>query len=883
MTNEELEADAKVKAMKKDELKKLVKDAVGKIIADCVLHEAAFVTLHQTDAKAYHSFCSNLNKTLRIKFTDSNRNLRHDMSCIMYLASSRGEKIRRLQDLISQEWRDEIATAIADHPLQIAHKKREEEELLAKQSHERGGPGGQGDTWEDKEEDKLPLSREEYESLKREHHARMSREEEDKHYKLQQPECVGGHKCVASTFNSGLYRNGWTCSQCHKGRSGERWFCEACSDDYCYSCWPAADTLGGPAGDHAEEQQPKHHAASEQESKRQKKQEEEQRQNRRQESERQEIKSQRKEQLEKERRAKLEKVQLEKEKQKQEQLEKERQEQLEKEKQKQLEKERQKQEQLKEERRAKQEEKEQLQKEKQEQEQEEKKEQMEKERKAKEEQDEKKEQMEKERKAKQEQEEKKEQMEKERKAKQEQEKKEQMEKERKAKQEQERKEQMEKERKAKQEKEQLENQKLKQKQEEKESKAKEEKDRKEQQFQQPTNAQQLDNANDELEQIKVRIQEVTDELQENVLMECSICQEVLDQNPHTTICQVRTNCLECPLASLVAAWVINFHVPHHFVLQHHFHQKCLKIWFDKGSRNCPECRHPIPYTRSNAAQKQDTGMASSQAAAVKAIEGLTAIGSILNQQAQSTQESVEQFQSMCGESVLPEPETAPNAAAPNPWGEHINSEASAQWRVDMQTSVARESEGRSRRVGEKQTRGQQQRETLEQQQQQQIDTFIDNRQREFNSLQFESFLEQFQTIVLSAQVNVMQTFDRRDPRTQEPSLLLHQLIGRHQRSARDVGTEVDLQDRHIQATGFAYAVSEATNDSQLEHAEPPQHSGGQVDKEGKRRRDIGLPDTDRRHNGRSDGQPEKRPKLSREDTRCATEGAEIKQRSKETR
>ena len=74
--------------------------------------------------------------------------------------------------------------------------------------------------------------------------------------------------------------------------------------------------------------------------------------------------------------------------------------------------------------------------------------------------------------------------------------------------------------------------------------------------------------------------------------------------------------------------------------------------------------------------------------------------------------------------------------------------------------------------------------------------------------------------------------------TQEPSLLLHQLIRRHQRSARGVGTEVDLQDRHIQATGFAYAVNEATNDSQLEHAEPLQNSAGQVGKGGKRSRDI---------------------------------------------
>ena len=61
------------------------------------------------------------------------------------------------------------------------------------------------------------------------------------------PACVGGHACVASTFNSGSYRNGWTCTECRKKRSGERWFCETCSEDYCYSCWPAAGALGGPA------------------------------------------------------------------------------------------------------------------------------------------------------------------------------------------------------------------------------------------------------------------------------------------------------------------------------------------------------------------------------------------------------------------------------------------------------------------------------------------------------------------------------------------------------------------------------------------------------------------------------------------------------------
>ena len=58
-----------------------------------------------------------------------------------------------------------------------------------------------------------------------------------------QPVCVGGHKCVASTFKYGSYSNGWTCAECRKERSGERWFCEACSDNYCYSCWPAAGGL----------------------------------------------------------------------------------------------------------------------------------------------------------------------------------------------------------------------------------------------------------------------------------------------------------------------------------------------------------------------------------------------------------------------------------------------------------------------------------------------------------------------------------------------------------------------------------------------------------------------------------------------------------------
>lgn len=50
--------------------------------------------------------------------------------------------------------------------------------------------------------------------------------------------CTGGHECIPSEYNKGAYINGWVCSDCGKGGKHERWFCEACFDDYCYNCRP---------------------------------------------------------------------------------------------------------------------------------------------------------------------------------------------------------------------------------------------------------------------------------------------------------------------------------------------------------------------------------------------------------------------------------------------------------------------------------------------------------------------------------------------------------------------------------------------------------------------------------------------------------------------
>ena len=55
------------------------------------------------------------------------------------------------------------------------------------------------------------------------------------------PTCTGGHACVPSSYNGGAYGGGgWVCNSCRRSGSGERWFCQLCSDDFCFRCNPKA-------------------------------------------------------------------------------------------------------------------------------------------------------------------------------------------------------------------------------------------------------------------------------------------------------------------------------------------------------------------------------------------------------------------------------------------------------------------------------------------------------------------------------------------------------------------------------------------------------------------------------------------------------------------
>eukprot|EP01059_Diplonema_ambulator_P020759 TRINITY_DN3465_c0_g2_i1.p1 TRINITY_DN3465_c0_g2~~TRINITY_DN3465_c0_g2_i1.p1 ORF type:complete len:1995 (+),score=562.87 TRINITY_DN3465_c0_g2_i1:634-5985(+) len=50
--------------------------------------------------------------------------------------------------------------------------------------------------------------------------------------------CTGGHVMTISNCAEEAYKTGWVCNQCRKSKTGERWFCGKCHDDYCFSCRP---------------------------------------------------------------------------------------------------------------------------------------------------------------------------------------------------------------------------------------------------------------------------------------------------------------------------------------------------------------------------------------------------------------------------------------------------------------------------------------------------------------------------------------------------------------------------------------------------------------------------------------------------------------------
>eukprot|EP01047_Picozoa_sp_COSAG01_P008821 COSAG01_NODE_355_length_18359_cov_3.808773_3_plen_2980_part_00 len=63
--------------------------------------------------------------------------------------------------------------------------------------------------------------------------------------------CPSGHNMVESSFSGGGYTGGYVCDKCggksnsgHRGGSRERWFCQTCSADYCFSCVPKRSQKG---------------------------------------------------------------------------------------------------------------------------------------------------------------------------------------------------------------------------------------------------------------------------------------------------------------------------------------------------------------------------------------------------------------------------------------------------------------------------------------------------------------------------------------------------------------------------------------------------------------------------------------------------------------
>eukprot|EP01038_Epipyxis_sp_PR26KG_P008916 gene8916-12024_t len=52
------------------------------------------------------------------------------------------------------------------------------------------------------------------------------------------PVCKNNHIMPVSAYNEGNYRAGYVCNTCREAKTGFRWFCGDCTDDFCFSCVP---------------------------------------------------------------------------------------------------------------------------------------------------------------------------------------------------------------------------------------------------------------------------------------------------------------------------------------------------------------------------------------------------------------------------------------------------------------------------------------------------------------------------------------------------------------------------------------------------------------------------------------------------------------------
>jgi hypothetical protein len=53
------------------------------------------------------------------------------------------------------------------------------------------------------------------------------------------PVCSNGHLMAISDYAEGGYAYGFGCNVCRLNKTGERWFCQDCQDDYCFECEPS--------------------------------------------------------------------------------------------------------------------------------------------------------------------------------------------------------------------------------------------------------------------------------------------------------------------------------------------------------------------------------------------------------------------------------------------------------------------------------------------------------------------------------------------------------------------------------------------------------------------------------------------------------------------
>lgn len=60
---------------------------------------------------------------------------------------------------------------------------------------------------------------------------------------LNAPECDRGHRTYISSYCSGLYSNGYSCSRCQANKYGERWICFMCQYNCCFDCSPKTGAL----------------------------------------------------------------------------------------------------------------------------------------------------------------------------------------------------------------------------------------------------------------------------------------------------------------------------------------------------------------------------------------------------------------------------------------------------------------------------------------------------------------------------------------------------------------------------------------------------------------------------------------------------------------